>query len=85
MNAVGAAAVGGLVGFFLALIGQNFLVERQLFDQPLDFLHANMAAHDQPEIGVRNSPLVLPLQVRTSNEDTFSGPGCCLKMIVARA
>ena len=31
MKAVGAAAVGGLVRFFLALIGQNFLVELQLF------------------------------------------------------
>jgi hypothetical protein len=40
-----AASVGGLV-FFCLFIGQDFLVECKLFDQPLDLLLANVTTHD---------------------------------------
>ena len=45
-----AASVGGL--FVVVLIGKNLLVEFKLFNQPLDFLHADIAGHDQPEAGI---------------------------------
>jgi hypothetical protein len=36
-------------GFGLVLIGQNLLIEFQLLNQPLDFLDADIARHNQPE------------------------------------
>ena len=40
-------------------IGQDFIVEFELFGQPLDFLHADLTVHDQTEACIFDSrPLV---------------------------
>jgi hypothetical protein len=40
----------------IVLISQNLFIDFELLKQPLDFLHANVAAHDQAEAGVFRQP-----------------------------
>ena len=48
-----AVARGVQRGFLIALmIGKNLLIEFELFNQPLDFLHPDIARDDQSETGV---------------------------------
>ena len=53
-----AASVGGLfcssslLDAGIVLISQNLFVDFELLRRPPDFLHANVAAHDQAEAGV---------------------------------
>jgi hypothetical protein len=68
-----AASVGGL--FVVVLIGKNLLVEFKLFNQPLDFLHADIAGHDQPEAGILCG-LFRPVPVTSpAPRDDWSGNG----------
>ena len=41
-----------ILGLIALLIGKNLLIEFELFNQPLDFLHPDIARDDQSETDV---------------------------------